>query len=613
MSSESSITESTRSDLPVRKQVRFWRDLSQLYQLMSRTRRRQFYSVLSLSLVGAVAELATIGAVLPFLSLLANENDLAQLGWVTELLRQGGANSARDLLVAATFLFASLALMAGYVRLLFVRRTQAFMSELSHDLNVEIQRRILLQTYSFHITQNSSRVLASLESVYTVVQDLLYPIIQAATSALIAIFIVAALILVDPLTTIAVAATFSLIYLLVSLFARRRLVRNSKIIDRVWNERVKLVQESLGDIRDVILNQSQGIYLDAFTRLDRRFKHIQANIAIMAAAPRFLIEAAGIVLIAALALILTYRDGGLAGALPVLGALALGAQRLLPLVQQIYSGWTNASGYRSLLSESLELLSLPVSDEAERPEPVEPLPLRNRIAVEAVSFAYGGRAGLALDSVSLEIPCGSSLALIGRTGSGKSTLADLLMGLIEPSAGRIMVDGVPLTAKSRRRWQMSIAHVPQAIFLADTSIARNIAFAIPSDAINRTRIIEAAVKAQLHDFVEALPEGYETTVGERGIRLSGGQRQRLGLARAIYKDTPVLVLDEATSSLDEATEAAVLQAVDILRREGRTIIIIAHRNSTIARCDLVVRLENGRIVDTGSYAGVRTSPACEAS
>jgi ATP-binding cassette subfamily B protein len=202
-----------------------------------------------------------------------------------------------------------------------------------------------------------------------------------------------------------------------------------------------------------------------------------------------------------------------------------------------------------------------------------------------------------LDEISLTIPRASMLALVGSTGSGKSTLVDVIMGLLQPGAGRILIDEIPLTETSRRQWHRSVAHVPQSIFLADASIARNIALSLPDEAADEWRIVEAAKIAQLHDFVLSLPGGYDTYVGERGIRLSGGQRQRLGIARAVYKNAPILILDEATSALDEATEAAVIEALEELRREGRTIIIVAHRASTVSRCDKVVRLHEGRLVE----------------
>ena len=578
--------------------------LRELYGTLTPQRRRQFYFVLVLMFAGALAELATIGAVLPFLSLLADPGRIGRIPALAAAFNAVGAVTNSERLLAATVLFILLAIIAALVRLQLTWSSQNFIFRLGHELAVNIQRRILFQPYTFHINQNTSTLVASLEKVGTLVYYVLLQLMQAAIAVIISIFIIAALIYVDPFTALVSAAAFGLIYLLVSTLMRRRLDRNSDVIGATWDERVKIVQESLGGIRDVIIDSSQPVYLEAFRKIDDRFSNAKTNTAFIGAAPRFIIESLGMSLIAILAIVMAARQGGLAAALPILGALALGAQRLLPMLQQIYVSWSVAVGNQSLINQVLELVRLPVDEETAQAEQVAPLPFRRHIRLENVSFAYPSRRVSAVDDISFEIGRGQRMALIGKTGSGKSTLADLLMGLLEPIDGRIVVDGVSLTRENRRNWQRSIAHVPQAIFLADASIARNIALGVPAERIDTERVIEAAKKAQLDEFVRSLPEGYDTFVGERGIRLSGGQRQRLGIARAIYKQAPVLVLDEATSALDDATESDVMRALDQLGEEGRTIILIAHRLSTISRADFVVRLENGRLVELGSYSEV---------
>ena len=578
--------------------------LRELYGTLTPQRRRQFYFVLVLMFAGALAELATIGAVLPFLSLLADPGRIGRIPALAAAFNAVGAVTNSERLLAATVLFIVLAIIAALVRLQLTWSSQNFIFRLGHELAVNIQRRILFQPYTFHINQNTSTLVASLEKVGTLVYYVLLQLMQAAIAVIISIFIIAVLIYVDPFTALVSAAAFGLIYLLVSTLMRRRLDRNSDVIGATWDERVKIVQESLGGIRDVIIDSSQPVYLEAFRKIDDRFSNAKTNTAFIGAAPRFIIESLGMSLIAILAIVMAARQGGLAAALPILGALALGAQRLLPMLQQIYVSWSVAVGNQSLINQVLELVRLPVDEETAQAEQVAPLPFRRHIRLENVSFAYPSRRVSAVDDISFEIGRGQRMALIGKTGSGKSTLADLLMGLLEPIDGRIVVDGVSLTRENRRNWQRSIAHVPQAIFLADASIARNIALGVPAERIDTERVIEAAKKAQLDEFVRSLPEGYDSFVGERGIRLSGGQRQRLGIARAIYKQAPVLVLDEATSALDDATESDVMRALDQLGEEGRTIILIAHRLSTISRADLVVRLENGRLVELGSYSEV---------
>ena len=578
---------------PTESPPSIWGGLAQIYAHASATRQRQFYVVLALMVVGALAELATIGSVLPFLALIS---------------KSGGVPGALpgDRLITAGLLFALVVTLAGLIRLQLTRSTQDFAYGLGNDLTVDIERRILLQPYAFHASENSARLLAMLSKVEDFVFEVLLPSMQALTAAFLAIAITAALIYLDPLTAIVAAAAFTTVYLAVSIIARKRLALNSEVTANSISERLQIAQESLGGIRDVIIDGTCETHLGMFARVNARLYQARANTAFIANAPRFIIETAGLIIVAAIAVVVARRDGSLAAALPTLGAIALGAQRLLPLVHQVYSGSSTAHGARVVLGEIVDFLQLP-EQPAQLSEEPTPLPFRDRLRVDGVSFTYESRQEPALHDISFEIPRGSSVAIVGETGSGKSTLADLLMGLLTPDRGSISIDRVTLGEQNLRRWQRNIAHVPQSIFLADASITRNIALSVAGDEPDIERVIEASKMAQLHEFVETLPQGYETLVGERGVRLSGGQRQRLGLARATYKRAPVLVLDEPTSSLDYRTEAAVIEALEELRRAGSTIIIIAHRNSTISRCDLVARLADGRLIEFGPASKIRSA------
>ena len=555
---------------------------------MSRSRRRQFYGVVGLMLLGSIAELMAIGAVVPFLAFLAGQVEGRDFLGLTLNLQ------------TTTALFMVAALAAGGIRLALTWWSQRFVLGLAHDLAVEIQRRTLFQPYAFHIARNSSEAIATLQKVQDFASGVLLQVMQALTAGVLSLFIVAALMWVDAGAASIAGVAVIVLYGLVSLVTRKRLRQNSELLGSAYAERVQTIQESLGGIRDVIVDHSQAAHLDQFRRIDGRFAIARANTAFIASAPRFVIEAVGMVVIAALALYLSGREGSLAAAIPIIGALALGAQRLLPMIQQLYQAWTSLAGNRSIMSQVASALELPMDENVEALP--APLPLQSEIRLEHVSFAYPERAVAAVKDISLTIPKGSRVALIGKTGSGKSTLADLLMGLLEPDHGSISIDGVPLTGAKRAAWRQTVAHVPQSIFLADTSIARNISLSSPGQEIDLGRLVEAAKLAQLDSFIETLPDGYETRVGERGVRLSGGQRQRLGIARAIYKDASVLVLDEATNALDPETEAAVMGALDQLGREGRTIIVIAHRSSTIEASDLVIRLVDGRVESAGGVA-----------
>jgi ABC-type multidrug transport system fused ATPase/permease subunit len=322
------------------------------------------------------------------------------------------------------------------------------------------------------------------------------------------------------------------------------------------------------------------------------------------------------VLIALLAYWLSLRTGGLSAAIPALGALAIGAQKLFPQMQQIYYGWASLSGSSAALAEVVALLEQPIPDEYFKPSPASPAHLEHGIVLRNVGFRYRKDAPVVICRLSLQIPRGARVGFIGKTGSGKSTVLDLIMGLLEPTSGGIEIDGQLLTSANRRAWQACIAHVPQSIYLTDATIAENIAFGLYVHDIDQQRVREAARKAQLAEFIEGLPAQYQTAVGERGVRLSGGQRQRIGLARALYKQADVLVLDEATSALDDATEAAVMQAIDSLGKDI-TVLMVAHRVSTLRNCDRIFELKNGSLFREGSYQklsqGVLTAPAVNPS
>lgn len=569
------------------KPIGFGEALRQLYGLMSPSRRRQFYGVLALLLGGALAEVTLVGSIMPLLSLISGDSSMAEFGPAGDLL--GNRSVAFIALV-----FVGAVLVASAIRLLLSWSNQRFVIGVGHDLAVETQRRILLQPYSFHIQRSTSEIIASLDKIQILVFGVLQQAMQTAVGGVMGIFILALLVSVDPAAALAAFGSLALVYLLVSKATSKRLAENSEIIGTAYGQRIKIIQESLGGIRELIIDEAQPIYLEEFRRVDERFARAETVTMFIAGAPRYLIEGVALAFIALLALVLAGREGGLGHALPVLGAIALGGLRLLPLLQQMFGSWATMAANRSVIRQVLDVLQLPVPEEAEDGRLPIPLPFHRSIELDKVSFSYPDRPKPAIDGVSLTIARGSHVALVGKTGSGKSTLADLLMGLLAPDEGRISIDGALLTAANRQGWQANIAHVPQAIFLADTSIARNIAFSAHEDAIDLDRVRRAVETAQLAEFIATLPGGLGTIVGERGVRLSGGQRQRLGIARALYKDASLLILDEATNALDEETESRLLAS--LFADKQRTILVIAHRPSALQDCDEAVRLRDGRVV-----------------
>jgi ATP-binding cassette, subfamily B, bacterial PglK len=572
--------------------VRLWRHLS-------RRRQRQFVLLMGLMVISAFAEVASLGAVLPFLGILVAPDRVFKYAFTAHLARAWGISSAQQLVLPFTVVFIVAAVVSGAIRTFLMWGITRFSHGSGAELSAEVYRRTLYQPYQVHVARNSSHVLSSMTVKVLEAVNVLYMSLVLISSMLSVTLVTLALIAVDPLAALIAIVGFGGAYGLVMWVQRRRLRRNGQRIAAEQTHVVKAIQEGLGGIRDVLLDGTQTVYCEIYRNADYPLRRAQGNNIFATQSPRYLMETVGMVLIAGLAYGLSRQPGGVATALPVLGTLALGAQRLLPTLQQSYSSWAGIVGSDASLTDVLGMLDQPLPADALRPAPAA-LPFREAARFIAVHFRYSSDGPWILNGLDFTIRKGSRVGIVGTTGSGKSTTLDLLMGLLMPSKGEIVVDGQPVAGERVRAWQRTIAHVPQSIFLADTTLAENIAFGVPRAAIDLGRVEKAARQAQIADFVDSCDEGYDTLIGERGVRLSGGQRQRIGIARALYKQASVLVFDEATSALDNATERSVMDAIEGLNRD-LTIVLIAHRLTTVRRCDTIMELEHGRVVAQGTY------------
>lgn len=572
--------------------------LVRLWQHLSRRRQRQFVLLLGLMLVSAFAEVVSLGAVLPFLGILTAPDRVFNYHIVANAAQVWGITSADQLVLPLTVAFAAAALVAGAIRLLLLWISTRFGYACGADLSIEVYRRTLYQPYQVHAARNSSTVISGINKIGSA-QAVLQAVVSLTTSVVLMVSIMLALLSIDAMVATVAAIGFAASYGLITWLSRQRLQSNSQRIAWESTQMVKALQEGLGGIRDVLLDGTQPLYCDIYRKSQLPAMQAQGNNQFIGTSPRYVMEALGMVLIAALAYGLSRQAEGVASALPVLGALALGAQRMLPALQQSYGAWAGIVGNQASLADALELLDQPLPTEVRQPAPA-PLPFQNAICFDKVRFRYSNDAPWVLDGLNLTIPKGARIGFVGSTGSGKSTTLDLLMGLLEPTEGQIVVDSQPISGERRRAWQRTIAHVPQSIYLADTTLAENIAFGVPREAIDMERVWQAARQAQIADFIESRAEGYYALVGERGIRLSGGQRQRIGIARALYKQASVLVFDEATSALDNATEQTVMDAIESFNRD-LTILLVAHRLTTVQCCDTIVEMGGGRVVAQGTY------------
>lgn len=569
----------------------------------SRKRRHQLGVLLAFMILVSCAEVISIGAVVPFITVLSNPDILFQNEHMTSVLRIFNVTSEDDLVLTMTLLFIAAVVLSGLLRIAALYGQTKLAHAIGADFSRKIFRNSLYQPYSVHVRRNSSEITAAVANkANQVVSQVIQPLLLLTSSLMMMTTIFVGMILIDPVASVLVTGSLGLIYCLIIVITKGRLRNNSVKINKLTTKVLKILQESHGSVREILLEGTQEVYCSEFKRADAGLRRAQATNQIIGQTPRFGIESLGIAVIATVAYQYT-MSGALVDVLAMLGAFAVAAQRLLPMLQHSYAAMVSIRGSESVLVSVNDLLADIGSNHDIAPKNTGVINFNHSIEFRDVWFRYHDAGPWVLKGLSLTIKKGQSCGLIGQTGSGKSTLFDLAMGLLDPSSGAIYIDGVDL-ACARRDWQSKIAHIPQSIFLADASIAVNIALGIPERDICSERLSASLEQAQLSEFVGSLEDGYEEVVGERGVRLSGGQRQRIGIARALYKGSDVMFLDEATSALDDRTEADVMQALNLQKKANITTISIAHRVSTLKDCDFIVKLQGGAIVKMGDYASV---------
>jgi len=581
--------------------------LRMLWMHIADRRRIQLGALVGLMLLGTLMELFSLGMVLPFLGALTDPDRVFNHPWAQPLINHLGLQTPQQLLLPLTVLFGLSALLSGATRLLLLWSQTRLGNAIGADLGAAGYRRTLYQPYVVHALRNSGDIIAALmNKIHTIVYSIVIPLTTITSSTLMVLTIVAFMLLVDFQLTSMLFLGFGFLYFLVAYSTKKKLLRDSQRVNEGQSNVTRVVQEGLGGIRDVLIEGLQETFTRLYRKEDRQLRRALVSIHVIGGAPRYIIEAFGLALISMVAYLLAGRPQGMSTALPMLGALALAAQRLLPLVQQGFTSWAYILSGRDSLFEVLKLLNQPLPVYSAQPEPT-PISFKQQIDLVDVHFQYTPDGPKVLSGVALRIPRGSRIGFIGASGSGKSTVLDILMGLLAPTSGALRIDGIDINEDNCRAWQLHIAHVPQTVYLTDASIAENIAFGVPPNKIDLGRVQEAAKRAQIADTIASWPDGYETCVGERGVRLSGGQRQRLGIARALYKQADVLVLDEATSALDSDTERAVMESIHGLDK-NQTILIVAHRLTTLQYCDQIIQFNAGEILRTGSYHALIGQP-----
>jgi len=575
-----------------------------LIDLMTPGERRRFYLLLGLIALMGLAEMVSVASILPFLAVVANPDILEGGGRVARFYAALDFSSRDRFMI---FLGVAVFVLVVF-GLLFSTLTQyaifRFAGRQGYSISSRLLRGYLYKPYTWFLENHSAKLGASvLSEVNQVVTQAMLPAMRILSQALVALFLIALLVAVRPLVALIAGAAIVACYMVIYFSVRRYLGKLGSDRQAANHARFRVAGEALGGIKDVKLMGLEEAYLGRFRQAAKRLERAMANSQIVGEMPRNILKAVALggILFFVLFLMITH-GGDLASVLPVLGVYAFASLRLFPALQMIFAASATLRFSQPVLDKLHQDMMLNQTPPPSEPTAeVAPMRLRETLEFADVRYAYPHAERTALKGLSLAIPARTTVGIVGGTGAGKTTAVDLILGLLEPQAGEIRVDGVPVTAQNLRAWQNAIGYVPQQIFLIDDSVSANIAFGQPKRKIDQAAVERAARIAELHEFVTTeLPQGYDTLVGERGVRLSGGQRQRIGIARALYHDPDVLILDEATSALDNLTERAVMDAVHNLGH-AKTIVLIAHRLSTVRGCDTIFMLERGELIAQGSY------------
>lgn len=578
---------------------------TKIWKYIPKNRRIQLIGLMFLMVLTSAFEVLSLGSVIPFISILISPDKLNSYDLLSHnLLINWSSLDVSLIQLYITMIFCLAVLIAGALRI-FLLFCQI---KLSHHLGVEfgikVFSSILSQDYQKHTDSNPSEMIVAVSKAQELIPYLLQPSLVIISSSMMAFSIFFTLLYVEYFVTLVTVIVFVLTYSFLIKIFRKRLIANSESSAKERVSSQKIISEALGGIRDIILDGSHNYFIKIFGESTLKVQGANSNMQVLSGAPRFVLETFGMIIIAALAFVSLKSGSKMIDVIPIFGVLVLGAQKLLPLLQQIYSAFASILGNKASISEVVQRLNsnsnsnsnlnnLIITKNTSSEHDIG-ISFLHHIEMKDIRFRFSNNTPWILNRFNLRIHKGTRIGIVGETGCGKSTALDILMLLLSPQAGVVLVDGVIIDKSNYRAWQSIISHVPQSIYLSDATVRENIAFGVRLEDIDEERVIKCARAARISKTIERMEKGYSTKIGDRGARLSGGQRQRIGIARALYKKSSVIILDEATSALDNETEKSVMDEIYSMD-ESVTMIVVAHRLSTLNNCDIIYKINNGTI------------------
>lgn len=574
-----------------------------LGQILNRKQKKRSVALLVLFVIMSLFQVVGVAAIFPFINLVMDPSQVETNEILHAIHETFHFSSHENFVTAVGLMVFLLIVLSNVVSAVTVWVKTKFVMGLNHSLSTRLLTIYLSKPYKYFLNRNTSVMGKNLlAEVYQLTNNMLIPMFDLVVNALIVVALVVLLFMTDFITTMVALVVIGGSYALINYRVKKKVKRAGKVRLAANQERYKITGEALSGIKATKILGREQFFINKFADSSRRFTDAETYVRTTSELPRYLLETIAFGGIILLVVILNITRGNTGEIIPLVSLFAFAGYRMLPAMQKIFNSLTSIYFNQAILDTiHADITDGDAQEVGEITSEAEAMPFGKAIALRGVTFSYPETGAPVIRDINLTIPKQSLIGFVGTTGSGKTTLVDILMGLLVPQEGTMHIDDVQLDSINMRSWQRNIGYVPQDIFLSDDTISRNIAFGIPDELIDFAQVREAARLAALDEFIgQSLPKGYETVIGERGVRLSGGQRQRIGLARALYTNPAVLVLDEATSSLDGETETSVLDAVKNASKD-RTMIMIAHRLSTVRDCDIIYLIDQGRIVDSGTY------------
>lgn len=575
--------------------------LRDFWRMINRGNKKHIFFVIFLMVLNSVFEIASIGAVIPFISILISPDTLNNIEIIYKLRLEYADIDNETILLYTSLIFGIIVIFSAAIKYLLLIASTRLSVAIGCDISEDIYKKTLLQDYIVHISRNSSDIIDGVVNKTGSAIIVIEACLSLISSSIILISVTFTLIYINPLLTIFTFGGIGAIYFLLIKHNHKKIAENGRISSFLSNSLLKKLQEGLGGIREIIIDGTQHVHSEEYRLSISKMREAEGRNRVIGSTPKFLIEAVTIIFIIGLAYFSTTSLNIYTSILPILAALVLGAQRLLPVSQQLYVSWAVIIGNREALTDVIKLLKQPID---ERPNQSTKINFLKNLKLQNITYKYSNDSRNLFNEISLVITKGACVGFVGKSGCGKSTLLDIVMGLLSPTSGHILVDEHILNRQNIQQWRSRIAHVPQTIYLIDASVAENIAFGTPINNIDMKRVKEVAKLAQISQDIESWPMDYDTNVGERGVQLSGGQRQRIGIARALYKKAEILIFDEATSALDSETENEITKTLKSIR-SGLTILIVAHRHSTLRNCDAIYQIDSTGSLQIINYSSIK--------